>query len=107
MKNIAKICSTKWIQCRFAWRSMDVFVDMLNSRDDLEDLIKWARRKRLTGVRRHYQQLLGETEERLLFYQLRSRRIFGLAQWVYALKQQLQPSPAYYRGYASKYSRNH
>lgn len=106
MNKCAKLFSAKWTQCWISWRFLNVFIAALNYQNDLGELVSWARRKRLIGVRRHYQQLLNEVEAKLLFYQIRSRRIFELAQWVYTLKRQLQPSPVYYRGYASKYRKN-
>ena len=78
---------------------------MLKSQVELKRLMEWARRKRLAGVRRHYEQQLNRLDERLLIYRARNRRIFMLVQWIHCFKTQLQPLPVYYKGYAAKYRR--
>jgi len=79
---------------------------LLNRRAELERLLRWAERKRLTGPRRCYAFHLVDVERLLFRYRVNSPAATRWALCVYRLKCLLFPSPRYLaRGAAAGYAR--
>lgn len=78
---------------------------VLNRKNDLEQLIRWTTRKRLTAPRRLYERLLIDEENRLWKYERRSPLACTLARIAVSLNALLNPTPKYRytKGYATKY----
>lgn len=88
----------------FAWLQLHAVLQALSERDDLQRLVLWARRKKLSEVRRYYQYLLSETENRLLKSAFRHRQLTALAKWIYCAQVMLFPARRFYpKGSGAKY----
>lgn len=73
---------------------------------DLERLIAWARRKRLSGPRNYYQYLLETEHTHLMRYTIREPQLSRWARVVYEVSTVLNPPPRYRaRGSAARYRR--
>lgn len=79
-------------------------VGVLTRRQDLNELIAWAKRRRLTEVRRCYERRLEDEETRLNRYAVQRPNMTRWARMMFGLHRQLKPKPRYYRrGSAAKY----
>lgn len=91
--------------CYIVWRAIWDFHCILSAvqrQDDLDNLVKWTKRKRLSGPRHYYQSLLRDTEMLLIKYTLRHPRTVEAARWCYCLWRMINPR-RYQRGYGRKY----
>jgi hypothetical protein len=91
---IRQFFSDYWMSC-----------GVLNRKRDLEQLIQWAERKRISGVQRWYQTLLLDEEQRLWKYERRSPLAVQIAYIGTTLSQILNQfsQTGYYKGYANQY----
>lgn len=97
-------CVAIWYNYHFAWLQFTSILETLSQRDELEHLIRWAQRKRISGVREHYQWLLADVERRLLVKAVHNPRLTNLAEWTYCIQGMLCPAPSFYpKGAAAKY----
>ncbi len=88
------------------WQATYRLLWLLNRRAELKRLIVWAKRKKLVGPTRCYEDRLFEVEEKLLRFSLRFRHLVQWAYLVYQINGCLFPAPRYpRRGAASGYSR--
>lgn len=86
------------------WNDFRAISGALHRRAELQQLIRWATRKRLTKPLRLYEIRLKEEEARLLQYQCHSRRLTFWTQIIYWIGILIAPAPRYYRkGSAAKY----
>ena len=87
-----------------AWQESCAIWSALERCSDLEQLIVWARRKRLTGVGNHYKRLLVETEILLAHKQMRRQKLVFWTRELYLVYRILIPKAKYYpTGGAAKY----
>jgi hypothetical protein len=75
----------------------------LEHQQDLQQLIVWADRKRLSGVRRAYEHRLADEEQRLFNLKLCAPHLTRYAKVLWQCKQLLIPPPRYRPGYAKRY----
>jgi len=95
---------SRWYPCLLTWQDVRAFWRYQHRRADLERLIQWTVRKRLTGPRAHYQMLLADTEQHLLKYQLRRPHLTWWLRLFFGLTTLLFPPQQRYRkGSAAKY----
>jgi len=80
---------------------------LLHRRNDLAQLVRWAKRKRLAKPRNLYQYLLLQEEQRLWRYEHRAPFITSFAKFLVGLSDLLNPTSKhkYRRGYAATYYR--
>jgi hypothetical protein len=79
---------------------------LLNRKDDLEQLVRWADSKHLIGPRNVYRSLVLEIERLLWKYQHRSPIATSVARFAVNLNKLLNSHSLEYRkGYASRYKR--
>jgi hypothetical protein len=77
----------------------------LNRRGELERLIRWAARKRLTGPLKCYQHRLDDEDRRIWRYTVQSPRLVAWAHRVHRLNKLINPAPRYLaRGSAAGYA---
>lgn len=77
------------------WRDWEHFwaiFHKLARQDDLENLVAWARRKRLTGQASYYNSLLTETAIDLNRYAVREHQRYLWANRLYTLHRLINPS---------------
>lgn len=97
----------KWSNWWHEWQQFWAVFHRLHRRDDLENLVTWAQRKKLAGQARHYSSLLSDTEIDLNRYALRQRNLTTRAHYLYALCRFLKPPRRFYpRGSAATYSKH-
>lgn len=77
---------------------------MLKHQDNLEGLICWTKRKRLTGVGHYYRRLLKGTDFFLENFSYEAPILVELARWVYCAQEMLFPTQ-YRKGFAAQYKR--
>jgi hypothetical protein len=75
----------------------------LKKQNDLNGLVQWAARKRLTTVRQAYQRQLHEIEIRLWQHQVRRPRLLIFCEFLFTAYQQIMAPSKYKRGSAVKY----
>lgn len=93
-----------WYQWQFSWQVYQSILVYLYRQDELEQLMDWAKRKRL-GVFHHYRKLFYEDEVLLATKSIRYPQIFKWALVAYRVNKFLASAPEYYsKGYAAKYS---
>lgn len=86
------------------WRDLCRSLFYLKQREELERLIRWAKRKRLSKVRSHYIELLLNNGWRIRRYQTHSPKVLFWAEWIHCARKMIFPDPQYYRkGYAGRY----
>lgn len=103
--SIKNDCSVKWYSYRFFWLDTVYILETLTQRDELQRLIRWASRKKLSRVRDYYQRLLDDTEMRLSSQAIRHPHLTELAEWLCCVATMLNPPPPVYKkGAAVKYS---
>lgn len=91
-----------------AWRDFWSIWSGLEHYTDLQGLIAWAGRKRLTGVKDHYSHLLVETEVLLAHQQMRRRNLTFWARQLHFIYRSLIAKPKYCpKGGAEKYRLRH
>src|SRR5579859_3183959 len=89
--------------CRTA-QEFSAIYKILSRYRELEHLIEWATRKKLSGPCRLYQSRLADEEQRLTRIAWRSPNVLSLARWLYCAIQLISPTPHYRaKGSASKY----
>lgn len=78
---------------------------LMDRRVDLERLVRWAKRKRLTGPERWYRLLLMDTERLLSTHNMRHPLFYSITIFLYEIASSLAPQRYYVRkGAAAKYS---
>lgn len=88
------------------WQQFWAVFHKLYRRDDLENLVRWAQRKRLSDQARYYSSLLTDTEIDLNRYALRQRNLTIWAHYLYSLCRFLKPPRRRYsRGSAAIYKK--
>lgn len=93
-----------WYTYWFLWLQFLSVLEALSYQDDLQRLIRWSHRKKLPKVKRYYQRLLSETEDRLLHKTIRHPQLTVLAEWVYCAQVILFPPRRFYPvGAGAKY----
>lgn len=75
----------------------------LKKQNDLNALIRWATRKRLTTVRQAYLAQLHRVEERLWHHQVRCPGLVICCELLFTAYKQIVPSHRYKRGSAAQY----
>lgn len=87
-----------------AWQEFWSTWAVLERYSDLERLVDWAHRKRLAGIRNHYQNLLVETEILLAHKQMKRRNLVFWTRELYLVYRSLIAKPKYYpKGGAEQY----
>ncbi len=87
-----------------AWQEIRAIIRNLHQQDDLERLVKWAKRKRLKGPRTYYQRLLFDIQDRLLRQRVRFPHLMFWAKLLYNINLLISPAPQYHaKGSAAKY----
>jgi hypothetical protein len=100
---INRLFSTHWWRYWLIWHDHWRIVNALHQRDDLERLVQWSKRKRLSGVAGYYRRLLLDQEGKLFTKQMHFPSLFACAEWVYSFQIALSPTPRYKSGSAAKY----
>ena len=101
------IYNTKLYKFWRSWYQFWWFVRAYERRDELERLIDWAERKRLSGVRWAYHNRLMDEEGRINSQGIRHMTLARRAWWLYRLNKFVFGEPQYYpKGYAAKYRLN-
>lgn len=104
LASVKNYCSVTWYWCRFSWLDTTYILETLTQREELQRLIHWASRKKLSRVRDYYRQLLDDAEIRLSSQALRHPHLSELAAWLYCAANMLNPPPhVYAKGAAAKY----
>jgi hypothetical protein len=103
IKLINKLFSTRWWRYWLSWYDLWAIIDVLRQQDELERLVLWAKRKRLSRMREYYRSLLLNREAQLSAKQMRFSTLFACAEWVYSFQSALCPSTRYTAGSAAKY----
>lgn len=86
------------------WHRFWSILRVLSRRGELERLVVWAKRKRLAGPRRAYQNSLTLEELMLADYTLKDPQLMIATRIVYRLWQFFWPPPRYYaKGAAARY----
>jgi len=76
----------------------------LQRRSELNELICWAKRKRVPHVRQHYFSYLCDEEKRLLRYCVSQPRLTVTLRYLFWIYRHLMDRPRYYvKGAAQKY----
>jgi len=89
------------------WQQFWAVFHKLHRRDDLENLVRWAQRKKLSGQTRYYSSLLIDTEVDLNRLALRHRDLYIWAHYLYSIFRTLKPPRRRYsRGSAAIYGRH-
>jgi hypothetical protein len=89
---------------QLAWVRYLHILRLLYNRHDLEQLVAWARRKRLmTTVGRAYQRQLSDTEMDLAMLTVHTPTAARWARLLYGVNTLIAPSPRYAKGYAAHY----
>ncbi|MCZ7554591.1 MAG: hypothetical protein M5U05_18770 [Anaerolineales bacterium] len=89
------------------WQQFWAVFHKLYRRDDLENLIGWAQRKKLAGQARYYSSLLADVEVDLNRSALRQRTLSIWAHALYSVCRFLKrPHKRYSRGSASIYNKH-
>jgi hypothetical protein len=92
----------RWQRFIFTCRRINAILHCLNRQDELQRLIQWADRKKLSGPCRAYNTRLDDEEHRLFRYQLSVPHLIGLARILHTLKIFICPAQPYYTtGYAA------
>ena len=95
---------SRWDSHLLTWKDARAIWRYQCRQADLERLVRWATRKRLSGPRAHYQVLLIDTEQRLLQHQLRHPHVAWWLRFFFDLTTLVFPVPRYCRkGLAAKY----
>lgn len=89
------------------WHRFWTIFHKLARRDDLENLVAWARRKRLAGPARYYDFLLTETVIELNRYALRDHKRYLWANRLYTLHRLFNPSREKHSSGAAAVYRKH
>ena len=88
------------------WQRFWAIFHKFHRRDDLENLTRWAQRKKLSGPGRYYSSLLADVEIDLNRYSLRQHRLSTWAYHLYFVCRLLKPRRVHYpRGSAANYGR--
>lgn len=87
---------TIWLMIRSIWSA-------LNRQSNLDALVRWATRKRLTTVRQAYQAQLHQVEDRLWYHQVRCPSLVIFCEFLFTAYKQIVPSHRYKRASAAKY----
>ncbi len=89
------------------WQQFWAVFHKFYRRDDLENLVTWAQRKKLSGQARYYSSLLANVEIDLNRYVLRQRNLFIWASCLRSICLFVKPPQAKYpRGSAAAYSKH-
>lgn len=87
------------------WGKTTLILKALHRRDELEQLIQWAKRKRLSYPLQSYRNRLADIELLINRYMLQYPNLMRWARWLHILNQAIAPSPNYYgKGSAAKYN---
>jgi hypothetical protein len=89
-----------------SWDKFWRIYSVLERRAELQELVVWAKRKRLYGVERAYNLRLSDEERRLFYAQLLHPHLTRLIHFLHALKRLFASNPRYYSGYTVKYRRS-
>src|SRR5688572_14863526 len=68
------------------WHRICSVLELLQHQNNLKNLIQWARRKKLTGVRKHYEFLAFDIVCKLSSYSLQNRRLLIIAEWLHCAR---------------------
>lgn len=94
----------RYDQWNYTWLILRSIWQAYRCHDDLERLILWARRKRLSNPKRLYEKRLVEVEEKVFRYRLRYPRLVMLVSILQTFFTQIKFQPYYYtKGSAAKY----
>lgn len=97
---------TRSHQMRQSWREFWAILRLLNRHDELQRLVRWAKRKRLAGPRKCYKSHLEDMERRLFRYRVESPATVRKARCLQLMKRVLFRPPRYpAKGAALGYSR--
>lgn len=94
---------SKWYWYWLKWQKFWRFFHSYGQLKDLNNLIEWAGRKRLTEVKSAYLRRYNDLECRLFNEQLRNLKLATWSYRLYVVVSFLTPTPCYHRGYAAKY----
>ena len=95
-------CYSGFWRLKFFWQDYCAMWRCLNLRDELDELVEWAERKRLGKQRAYYQSLHQAEESRLLLFRVRYPKLVWFVILCRALVSFL-PNP-YRREYDDEYS---
>lgn len=102
--NTSSSNSSFWYYYNRKWKLFRATLILLKHQDNLEGLIDWSKRKKLSGVNYYYRRLLQGVYKRLDSIVYESSAIVELARWFYCASEMLFP-PTYSKGFASQYSK--
>lgn len=89
---------------RSNWREFYSILCAFNRRTELQRLVEWAERKKLSHPLKLYQNRLADEEKHLFRYRLQSPRLTAYASLLHQLTHILLPAPRYLaRGSARGY----
>jgi hypothetical protein len=87
------------------WQKTIAILKILYRRDELEQLVEWAKRKRFSYPLQNYRNRLADIEVLVNRYMLQYPNLMRWARWLQFLHQAVRPSPNYYsKGSAVKYN---
>ena len=88
------------------WRAFGMAYRLFNRRDELQRLIAWAARKRLSGPRKAYEYLLADCEHHLMRLRGDRPQLIGWATSLHMISMLFRYTPRFYhRGAAASYRR--
>mgnify|MGYP001275848636 CR=1 FL=1 len=96
--------SIKLHRIRNYWHLIRYILRNLTEQSELNELIRWAKRKKLNGPRQAYQCKLVEVEEFLAKCKEKRRALIIFCELLFTAQQILVPKQKYYtKGSAAKY----
>lgn len=103
-KTKASLYFSQWHRYWFTWYDFWSIFRSLERRQQLEELLKWSKKKQLLGPHRLYQRHYVDIEIRLANKNIRHPELTKWAYFLYDLKTAIAPAPKpYARGSASIY----
>ena len=97
--------SSSWYYYNRRWKLFRATLMMLQHQDNLENLIQWTKRKRLTGVGHHYKRLLKGADGFLTNFTYEAPYLVEFACFVHCTREMLFPTQ-YRKGFAAQYRKN-
>lgn len=93
-----------WQNCRYLADRINVIFQAIERQAELEELIAWAKDKKLKHPLRFYRIRLQDEEQKLASYRMRFPGLFKLCEWWRTLTVQLKGNrPRFIKGTAAKY----
>ena len=98
-----KTLTSHWHNLYYTLDRIKVIYGALERQTELEQLIKWAKRKKLTRPRKLYQLRLQDEEQRLATLGMRHPRLIAWCRCLRAAVHQIKGTSTFTKGSVAKY----